>query len=341
MILKRSAALAAGLVLASTLSSDSHGEPGRRQRRQEDRRSQEVAKDELRSETDATPQSPPKVEPLRNSVDSEMSDVARAFRKLDQSYAFRGMQGCGSWTAGSAFTDFGSRGEEPHPVFPPPPLKLGCDDRRVQIPVGPIVGPVATADPTVPSSATGYPHLVGPQSTLVVNATRFQLLDDGILGTAHQFQTQGESYRVEGLAEGLLQAARASNKLKIEITLQPTGPTRGFVPIICFAKRADCGNLVLGQNGQQLILRLRTDAAPRLAMYEIALTELGTDRKQIVVQYSTGQLTVSVDGTELGSLRDVNGGFSGWTPQPLTIGNPALGPSWNGTLFGVFLETAF
>jgi len=40
---------------------------------------------------------------VADSVNGELIDVARALRSLDQSYAFRGIEGCGASTAGSAF----------------------------------------------------------------------------------------------------------------------------------------------------------------------------------------------------------------------------------------------
>ncbi len=54
---------------------------------------------------------------VRNSVNDELLDVARALRRIDQSYGFRGIQGCGAWTAGSAYMDWDARGfgNRPHP----------------------------------------------------------------------------------------------------------------------------------------------------------------------------------------------------------------------------------
>lgn len=54
---------------------------------------------------------------VRNSVNDELLDLARALRRIDQSYGFRGIQGCGSWTAGSAYMDWDARGfgNRPHP----------------------------------------------------------------------------------------------------------------------------------------------------------------------------------------------------------------------------------
>lgn len=69
---------------------------------------------------------------VRDAVNGELIDLARAFRRIDQSYAYRGMQGCGSCTAGSAYIDWRAKGLCPPRdgyVQPPRPLILGgCRD---------------------------------------------------------------------------------------------------------------------------------------------------------------------------------------------------------------------
>ena len=40
---------------------------------------------------------------VAKSVNDELTDVAMAFRSLDQSYCFEGASGCGSYTAGSSY----------------------------------------------------------------------------------------------------------------------------------------------------------------------------------------------------------------------------------------------
>ena len=40
---------------------------------------------------------------LKESVNQELVDVAKAVRSLDQSYCIEGTKGCGAWTAGSSF----------------------------------------------------------------------------------------------------------------------------------------------------------------------------------------------------------------------------------------------
>ncbi|MEK6260993.1 MAG: hypothetical protein AABP62_20525 [Planctomycetota bacterium] len=62
------------------------------------------------------------------AVNGELTDVARALRRLDQSYAVRGFQGCGACTAGSVFVDWRAKGVKPQDrvaVLPPDPIVLG------------------------------------------------------------------------------------------------------------------------------------------------------------------------------------------------------------------------
>jgi len=42
---------------------------------------------------------------VASSLNDELRDVSQAIRKVDQSYSYRGMRGCFSQTAGSAFID--------------------------------------------------------------------------------------------------------------------------------------------------------------------------------------------------------------------------------------------
>jgi hypothetical protein len=65
---------------------------------------------------------------VARSVNHELTDIARAFRRLDQSYAIRGFQGCAASTAGSVFVDWRAKGGRPqdcHAVLPPDPIVLG------------------------------------------------------------------------------------------------------------------------------------------------------------------------------------------------------------------------
>ena len=75
---------------------------------------------------------------VARSVNGELTDVARAFRRLDQSYAVRGFQGCAAATAGSVFVDWRAKGVRPqdrYAVLPPEPIVLGRPKAAVCSPV--------------------------------------------------------------------------------------------------------------------------------------------------------------------------------------------------------------
>jgi hypothetical protein len=66
---------------------------------------------------------------LPSAVNSELLDLARAFRSLDQSYQYRGMSSRLASTAGSVFVDWNAKGVPPehrYPVVPPAPVLVGC-----------------------------------------------------------------------------------------------------------------------------------------------------------------------------------------------------------------------
>ena len=80
---------------------------------------------------------------VARSVNGELTDVARAFRRLDQSYAIRGFQGCAAATSGSVFVDWRAKGIRPEDraaVLPPEPIVLGRPKAALCSPVCPSCG---------------------------------------------------------------------------------------------------------------------------------------------------------------------------------------------------------
>lgn len=79
------------------------------------------------------------------AVNAELRDLARALRRLDQSYAIRGIRGAHAATAGSVSIDWVAKevppGERPRAV-PPPPLDLSRSCR--------VATPVCPTCPTAP-----------------------------------------------------------------------------------------------------------------------------------------------------------------------------------------------
>ena len=71
---------------------------------------------------------------LSNSVTSELLNLSRAFRSLDQSFQYRGMSSRLASTAGSAFVDWEAKGipvEQAPNVRVPDPVLVGCAAERL------------------------------------------------------------------------------------------------------------------------------------------------------------------------------------------------------------------
>jgi hypothetical protein len=73
------------------------------------------------------------IELLSQAVDEELTDVAGALRQIDQSFVYRGFQGCGSATAGSVHIDWEAKGipaDQRVRVLPPQPLVLSRSTKQ-------------------------------------------------------------------------------------------------------------------------------------------------------------------------------------------------------------------
>lgn len=71
---------------------------------------------------------------LSNSVTSELLNLSRAFRSLDQSFQYRGMSSRLASTAGSVFVDWEAKGisvEQAPAVRVPEPVLVGCGAERL------------------------------------------------------------------------------------------------------------------------------------------------------------------------------------------------------------------
>ncbi len=71
---------------------------------------------------------------LSNSLTSELLNLSRAFRSLDQSFQYRGMSSRLASTAGSVFVDWEAKGvpvEQAPAVMVPEPVLVGCAAERV------------------------------------------------------------------------------------------------------------------------------------------------------------------------------------------------------------------
>ena len=142
-------------------------------------------------------------------------------------------------------------------------------------------------------------------------------------------------------AASLFAAARATNELAIEATLETSGLDQpGLARIISFGGGGRRWNFTLGQEGSFLVLRIRTgpvgSAADRLRvrLFELAVGEPA----HVVAGYSPGRLVVYRDGEQIQVSDEIQDGFFHWQSGKLLFGAAAGGGGeWSGKLEGVAL----
>lgn len=162
-------------------------------------------------------------------------------------------------------------------------------------------------------------------------------------GRFHDMDLEGGAFTPEGVDAALLQEAKKSHQLTLEAlvtpgSLQQSGPAR----ILTFSSNPNSRNFTLGQEGNKLVLRLRTPktgdngANPQVEL----LTLPDTKPHHVLVTYKPGRLAAYLDGKLVKQTDAVQGDFSNWAPQRLLFGDEAGGGrDWNGTLEGVAIYT--
>lgn len=138
--------------------------------------------------------------------------------------------------------------------------------------------------------------------------------------------------------EHLLQACKQNNQLSIEAVIQSDhlnqwGPAR----IVSFSRDAHQRHFTLGQEGGELILRLRTQVtSPNGTDPDTRLGQLREGPNHIVISYSPGNLQWWLNG-EHDDNAVITGDFRNWDDQQyLVFGDEYLEPRpWLGRLWGI------
>lgn len=155
------------------------------------------------------------------------------------------------------------------------------------------------------------------------------------------------SFRDGASAKRLLAALRSANEFALEIALVPrrldlTGPAR----IVAFSRGVGRANFVLGQEGADLVFRLRTPETGRDGTAHDSQVNLGPvpagRPSHLIVSYRPGQLAAYLDGKALELPQKLQGDFSTWEDVDLTFGDePGGGRTWDGELEGVAIFDRF
>jgi hypothetical protein len=137
-------------------------------------------------------------------------------------------------------------------------------------------------------------------------------------------------------SEAVVAGVRETNELTLEATLTPAALRQSASILALSGGARDRSNLVLAQEGSELILRL-TLARQGITRETLKLGSLQPGQPtHLLVSYRPGRLTAWRDGRPVLDTAGVQGDFFRWRPRPLTFGGEARSPvTWNGILEGV------
>ncbi len=147
------------------------------------------------------------------------------------------------------------------------------------------------------------------------------------------------AYTAEESAAALLNACKRTNQLTLEATLvsgneNQSGPAR----IMTFSSSPTSRNFTLGQDGNELVFRLRTPQTGENGVHpEAPVCPIQAGRPvHLILTYSPGQLVAYCNGQETLRTNRVQGDFSNWAPQHLLFGDEWNGErQWAGALEGI------
>ncbi len=149
----------------------------------------------------------------------------------------------------------------------------------------------------------------------------------------------------EALDQRLLKQAKASNQLTIEATVTPDlADQRGPARILTFSTNHSSRNFTLGQEGRNLVLRLRTPQTgdnalnPQATLCMLAIGE----PNHLIVTYKPGRLVCYRNGEKVLDSDAIKGGFDNWVPHRLLTGDEECGGRvWQGVVEGIAIYNRF
>lgn len=196
--------------------------------------------------------------------------------------------------------------------------------------------PFVTADEKqAPNALPVYTSDEAGRTALIPRGAAQVMADGGLLLEGGALQLPKD------IAAALLQSCQTSGQLSIEALIHPAAARQaGPARIISFSKDAYERNFTLGQEGDRLILRLRTTTTNANGMNpQLDLGPLTLEQPQhVVVSFQPGQVRCYVDGRLRMTSDAIGGELTNWEPFTLLLGNEANDPRpWRGRLRQVTL----
>ena len=167
-------------------------------------------------------------------------------------------------------------------------------------------------------------------------------------GKAHiddegRLQVSEGAYVVEGLDVELLELAKDSSELTVELVFSPAHmKPKALALIASFSSSHESRNFSLGQQGSDLVFQLRTsDTGMNGLEPPLKIAKLPQEIPvHIVVSYRSGRLICLVNGVEMFKSSDFTGDFSNWEPHNLIMGDEwNHDADWNGSIEQIQIQT--
>ncbi len=153
--------------------------------------------------------------------------------------------------------------------------------------------------------------------------------ENAAIGDDGSLLLRGGAFLLSSAEKPLAENSRRSSQLSIEALItshrsNQTGPAR----ILSFSSDGYSRNFTIGQEGNQLLLRLRTTRTGNNGMKpETRLGQIPVNRKlHLVVSYRPGQLECWINGRKTVSTNRVQGDFSNWDVRHHLL----VGDEWDG-----------
>lgn len=225
-----------------------------------------------------------------------------------------------------------------------------CRDLTGPVPAEPLSEPVAVAAPeydppsltvATPTPAEPVVRWPGDASALIYewsngNGNTLQRRGKAKIDRNGVMQLSRGAYLPQDYNAKLLESCSRSDELSVEVTLMTeeknqNGPAR----IVSFSKDANARNFTLGQEGKNLVFRLRTERNDKNGTNpQVTLGSIITgEPMHVIVSYRSGDLRFFVNGQQVKKTRELKGDFHNWEPMVLVLGDELDGGrDWQGSI---------
>lgn len=216
----------------------------------------------------------------------------------------------------------------------------------------PVAAPYAEAAATVPAQAPSEPVVRWPGNAAGLvydwsngNGGNLERRGKAKIDRNGVMQLARGSYVPQGFDARLLEACSRTDELSIEATLMTDRKNqKGPARIVSFSRDVNSRNFTLGQEGEHLVLRLRTERNDKNGTNpQVSLGKVITgEPMHVVVSYRSGDLRFFVNGELVKKSSELKGSFHNWEPMALVLGDELDGNrDWHGSIERLAIRSRF